>query len=73
MKKKIICLILFFTVAAFAQTAQNPATIWCDVHNAQFVKGGVEFPSGVCYDVYTHNYYENRKMRTHKTLVRCPK
>lgn len=77
MKNKIsvIVFILVAFVSAFAQKEQNPATVWCDYHNAQFIKGGVEFPSGVCYDIYTHTYYDaaTRKTRTHKMTMKCPK
>ncbi|HEY8560453.1 MAG TPA: hypothetical protein VIL74_08755 [Pyrinomonadaceae bacterium] len=71
-KSAILFIVLAAGLSAFAQKAENPATVWCDYHSAQFVKGGVEFPSGVCHDVYTHTYYQNRRMLTHKMTVRCP-
>jgi hypothetical protein len=73
LKSALFILAAFLSVSA--QRDQNPATLWCDYHNAQFVKGGVEFPAGVCHDVYTHTYYDAsvRKTRTHKMTMRCPK
>jgi len=75
MKTKIILFILVAGFCAFEQTRQNPPTVWCDYHNAQFIKGGVEFPSGVCHDIYTHTYYDGncKCTRTHKMTMRCPK
>lgn len=54
---------------------QNPASVWCDYHSTYFFKAGVEYPSGVCYDVYKHTFYdpECRCTRTHKMVMRCPK
>lgn len=75
MKHKIslMLFVLVAVISALGQREQNPASVWCDYHNASFIKGGVEYPSGVCHDVYTHTYYENRQMKTHKMTMKCPK
>lgn len=77
MKRKIFTFsaFLLLTVAVLAQQTQNPPSVWCDYHGASFIKGGVEFPNGVCYDVYMHSYYDNncRCTRTHKMVMKCPK
>lgn len=61
--------------AVTVQQDQNPPTVWCDYHHTSFFKSGVEFPGGVCYDVYTHNYYDAscKCTRQHKMTMRCPR
>ena len=44
-------------------------------HSTYYYKSGTEYPSGVCYDVYKHTYYDRdcQCQRTHKATMRCPK
>ena len=64
--------VLVLSVSVLAQQ-QNPPTVWCDYHNAAFLKGGQEFPSGVCYDIYRHTYYDQtcRCRREHRMTMKC--
>jgi hypothetical protein len=50
---------------------QNPSTIWCDVHNVNFVKMGTVIQNGKCYDLYKHSYNDGLKVKTHEALMAC--
>ena len=49
----------------------NPASVYCDIHNAYFTKQTQVYPNGICYDKYSHYYYEDGAMRTHTMLMKC--
>lgn len=51
--------------------AQNPYMIWCDYHSTYFSKTGRDYPSGKCYDVYTHWYTERGRQLTHTASMPC--
>lgn len=67
----IFIITLLLSVAVVPQQ-QNPASVWCDYHNAYFFKSGVEYPNGVCYDKYEHPVWQNGKRYVHKMSMRCP-
>ena len=57
--------LLILALAAAAQ--QNPYSLWCDYHSVYFFKVGQEYPSGRCYDVYSHPLGNT----THRATVPC--
>jgi hypothetical protein len=64
-------LIVLFVVSPIAIAADNPYSFWCDYHSERFTKTDREYPSGKCYDVYTHTYTENGRRLTHKAVLPC--
>ena len=72
--KLILCVVVFAVLNSGAAVEDNPMSIPCDVHPGQTLyKAGREYPSGQCFDVYTHSYFDNTCTcsRTHKALLKC--
>lgn len=69
---RIVGLICLLAVTGLS-IGDNPYSVWCDYHNTYFYKKSQEYPSGVCYDVYTHTYYDAtcRCNLTHKMSMKC--
>jgi hypothetical protein len=58
---------LILTVAALAQQG-NP---YCDYHNQYFNPAGQEYPNGICYNVYTHLYWQGGQRYVHRMTMKC--
>jgi hypothetical protein len=62
-------LVLLLVLVAF----QNPGSVYCDYHSAYATYYGNEYPNGVCYAVYKHDYYDAscHCYVTHKLAQKC--
>lgn len=67
----IVILNLLLVGSAVPRQQQNPSTVFCDYHNANFYKSGTEYPNGKCYDVYTHPVWSNGQRSIHRMSMRC--
>lgn len=69
---RIGAIALFTAGVALSQTG-NPYSFWCDYHSTYFYKKTQEYPSGKCYDVYEHTFYDSecRCTRTHRATMAC--